>query len=144
MKHVISIVLVAIAMQAGAQMSIPVTFTVNERTEASLSEKYEVSSYSPLSQTIEVRFTGEKLSMKYTNSGKVYYQTNVQDYWHKESRDLGELNYDVFTLKVKEGEFSKYVVIEKHYHYTGDYYVVRIPFVDKRGLVLSYDYFQKF
>lgn len=125
-----------------SQTELPIHFKANEKATIDLGKSWN-NDYKTLDNKLNVKYNGDSLRM-YWDSGKTFWKTNVLSHKYRKDTEFGDLNREIFILKIKKEGFINYVLIEKDYEFGDVIPTIKIPYRYKTGEIISYDYYQKF
>lgn len=121
---------------------LPIKFKANEEANVWIGKEWSYE-FEKMTKPLNVEFDGQILKIYY-DSGKVYLQENVLSFQRKEKRNYDKLEDEAYILKIEEGGFIQYIVIEKSYLFSDRVIpIIKIPFVSDTGEVMSYWYYQE-
>jgi hypothetical protein len=142
MKNIITLIILLCSLNLISQNSeVNIKFKVSKEAEIWIGKAWDYT-YTEMKTPINVDFDGNNLKMIY-DSGKVYWKTNILSYEIKETKQAGELERETFILKIEDGGFIQYLIIEKSYSYGEIKSEIKLPWVAKTGQTMSYHYFQE-
>lgn len=120
---------------------VNIKFVVNLKTELWIGKEWDYN-YEKLNKPLIVSFDEKKLNISYEN-GDEFWDINVISYTKKIKKDYDKIEKELYTLKIIDGNYIIYVLIEKDYtsvlyEYT---YEIKIPFI-YNGEIMNYNYYR--
>jgi hypothetical protein len=141
-KVLLSIVITLFGVLIQAQ-DLPVQFKANEEANPWIGKLWDYS-YETMKTPINITFDGENLKMIY-EGGKVYFEKEIINFQYKENKKYDEVKDKVYILETKnEHNFTEYILIQITYSYGDVSYEIQLPYMDQKGIIMSYWRYQQF
>lgn len=121
--------------------SLPLSFQLTEQATTRIGIQWDYS-YSPISDSIQVEFSGNTFSM-ITQGGKTILSTDIKNYVFSENKKGDVVTNSSWILEFEKDTFTQYITISEYISEDAELQrYVSIPKMNKRAQVFAYQYYR--
>lgn len=143
MRKIILVFIIVFSETLLYSQDLPIKFKANEKANPWIGKEWDFS-YEELKSPINVEFDGKNLNMYY-DTDKKFLETNVVRYEYKENKEYDKLKSKIYILEtINKHGFTEYLLIEITYNFGDILYEIQLPFMDQKGIIMSYSRYQQF